>query len=88
MHCSPSAAGRRIGLNRSSLQELEHTIPAWLLTVVTLAVVGVGVAIAYRMYARQPIPVSAPVNVSGLTVAARNDLYGDGADGAWAAADR
>ena len=58
-------------------QEPEHAIPAWLLTVVTLAVVGVGVAIAYRMYALQPIPISAPVNVSGLTVAARNDLYGD-----------
>jgi NADH-quinone oxidoreductase subunit L len=57
--------------------EPEHALPAWLLTVVTLAVVGVGVAIAYRMYARQPVPVSAPVNVSGLTVAARNDLYGD-----------
>ena len=58
-------------------QEPEHALPAWLLTVVTLAVVGVGVGVAYRMYARQPVPVSTPVNVSGLTVAARNDLYGD-----------
>jgi NADH-quinone oxidoreductase subunit L len=80
-HESPSVMGwPMVVLAAGSIgghHEPEHALPAWLLTVVTLAVVGVGVAIAYRMYALQPIPVTAPVRVSGLTVAARNDLYGD-----------
>jgi NADH-quinone oxidoreductase subunit L len=46
------------------------------MTVITLAVVAVGVGIAYRMYATRPIPETAPQG-SALTVAARNDLYGD-----------
>ncbi|WP_019971633.1 NADH-quinone oxidoreductase subunit L [Mycobacterium sp. 141] len=56
--------------------EAEHGVPAWVVTVVVLAVVAVGIAIAYRMYARQPVPVDVPVG-SALTVAARRDLYGD-----------
>jgi NADH-quinone oxidoreductase subunit L len=36
----------------------------------------VGIAIAYRMYATRPVPEIAP-EASALTVAARNDLYGD-----------
>ncbi len=51
-------------------------IPAWVMTVITMAVVAAGVAIAYRMYATRPIPETAP-EASALTVAARNDLYGD-----------
>ena len=47
------------------------------MTVVTLAVVAIGVGIAYRMYATRPIPETAPEDVSALTVAARKDLYGD-----------
>ena len=47
------------------------------MTVVTLAVVAVGIGIAYRMYATRPIPQIAPERVSALTVAARRDLYGD-----------
>ena len=54
-----------------------RTAPAWVVTVVTLAVVAVGIAIAYRMYATRAVPEMAPAEVSALTVAARRDLYGD-----------
>jgi NADH-quinone oxidoreductase subunit L len=47
------------------------------MTTITLAVVAVGVGIAYRMYATRSIPETAPEKVSALTVAARRDLYGD-----------
>jgi NADH-quinone oxidoreductase subunit L len=58
--------------------EAEHlSVPVWALTVITLAVVAVGIGIAYRMYATRPIPVTAPQDVSALTMAARRDLYGD-----------
>jgi len=51
-------------------------MPAWVSTAITLAVVAVGVAVAYRMYGARPVPVAAPAG-SVLTVAARKDLYGD-----------
>ena len=57
--------------------QAEHAIPIWVMTTITLAVVAVGVGIAYRMYAMRPIPETAPDDVSALTVAARRDLYGD-----------
>jgi NADH-quinone oxidoreductase subunit L len=57
--------------------EAEHGTPAWIITVITLAVVAAGVAVAYRMYATRPVPAEAPEDVSVLTVAARKDLYGD-----------
>jgi NADH-quinone oxidoreductase subunit L len=57
--------------------EAAHPTPAWLSTTITLAVVAVGIAIAYRMYATQPVPAEPPTAVSPLTVAARRDLYGD-----------
>jgi NADH-quinone oxidoreductase subunit L len=50
--------------------------PAWVVTVVVLAVVAAGIAIAYRMYGTRPVPEEAPAG-SPLTVAARQDLYGD-----------
>ncbi|HEV7419304.1 MAG TPA: NADH-quinone oxidoreductase subunit L [Mycobacterium sp.] len=56
--------------------EAEHPVPVWVLTTITLAVIAVGIGIAYRMYATRPIPETAP-DASALTVAARNDLYGD-----------
>jgi NADH-quinone oxidoreductase subunit L len=56
--------------------EAEHSVPAWVMTAITLVVVAIGVGIAYRMYATRPIPEIAP-DGSALTVAARNDLYGD-----------
>ncbi|GLP76886.1 NADH-quinone oxidoreductase subunit L [Mycobacterium antarcticum] len=58
-------------------EETAHAIPVWLMTTITLAVVAVGVAVAYRKYATRPIPEVAPDDVSALTVAARRDLYGD-----------
>ncbi|MDT5095912.1 MAG: NADH-quinone oxidoreductase subunit [Mycobacterium sp.] len=57
-------------------EEAAHGLPAWVTTVFTLAVVAVGVGIAYRMYATKPVPEEVPVG-SALTVAARRDLYGD-----------
>jgi NADH-quinone oxidoreductase subunit L len=58
-------------------EEAAHVVPVWLMTTITLAVVAVGVAVAYRNYATRAIPEVAPENVSALTVAARRDLYGD-----------
>ncbi|HEX5144641.1 MAG TPA: NADH-quinone oxidoreductase subunit L [Mycobacterium sp.] len=52
-------------------------VAVWVLTVITLAVVAAGIGVAYRMYAREPVPVTAPREVSALTMAARHDLYGD-----------
>jgi NADH-quinone oxidoreductase subunit L len=57
-------------------EEAAHAMPTWVSSVVTLAVVGVGVVIAYRMYGTRPVPQAPPAG-SVLTVAARNDLYGD-----------
>ncbi|KOS54118.1 NADH-quinone oxidoreductase subunit L [Rhodococcus rhodochrous] len=57
--------------------EIEHLLPVWVITALTLAVVLTGVAVAYRQYARRDIPDAAPADVSAFTVAARRDLYGD-----------
>jgi NADH-quinone oxidoreductase subunit L len=43
---------------------------------VTLALVVLGFALAYLMYGRREVPVTAPAG-SPITVAARKDLYGD-----------
>ena len=56
--------------------EAEHATPAWVVTIVVLAVVAAGIAIAYRMYGTRPVPEDVPAG-SALTVAARQDLYGD-----------
>jgi NADH-quinone oxidoreductase subunit L len=58
-------------------EEAANALPTGVITVVALAVVAVGIAVAYRMYATSPIPRVAPVRVSALTTAARADLYGD-----------
>ncbi|KAA0097928.1 NADH-quinone oxidoreductase subunit L [Mycolicibacterium sp. P1-18] len=58
-------------------EEAAHAVPVWLMTTITLAVVAVGIAVAYRNYATRAIPEVAPDDVSALTVAARRDLYGD-----------
>ena len=57
--------------------EAEHIVPAWIITVTALGVVAIGIAVAYRLYALHNVPETAPLDVSALTVAARNDLYGD-----------
>jgi NADH-quinone oxidoreductase subunit L len=56
--------------------EAEHATPAWVVTIVVLAVVAAGIAIAYRMYGTRSVPEEVPAG-SALTVAARQDLYGD-----------
>ncbi|MDX1882148.1 NADH-quinone oxidoreductase subunit L [Mycolicibacterium sp. 120270] len=57
--------------------EEHHVLPAWVVTIIVLSVVAVGILIAYRMYAQKAVPDTAPEDVSVLTAAARNDLYGD-----------
>lgn len=54
-----------------------HAIPAWASGGITLAVVLTGCFWAYRMYGAKPVPITAPADVSALTVAARKFLYGD-----------
>ncbi|VEG44097.1 proton-translocating NADH-quinone oxidoreductase subunit L [Mycolicibacterium flavescens] len=56
--------------------EVHHVAPVWVVTTVILTVVAVGILIAYRMYGRKPVPEDVP-DGSALSVAARNDLYGD-----------
>ncbi|MFZ2178934.1 MAG: NADH-quinone oxidoreductase subunit L [Rhodococcus sp. (in: high G+C Gram-positive bacteria)] len=58
-------------------EHVEPPVPVWMTTVLILVVVLGGVAVAYRQYAAREIPDVAPAEVSALTVAARNDLYGD-----------
>jgi NADH-quinone oxidoreductase subunit L len=47
------------------------------LIAITLTFVAVGIAVAYVMYLRRPVPEVAPARVSFLTYAARRDLFGD-----------
>ncbi|MEO3756772.1 NADH-quinone oxidoreductase subunit L [Mycobacterium sp. B14F4] len=56
--------------------DIHHVAPVWVVTIVILSVVAVGIAVAYRMYGRRAVPDEVPAG-SALTVAARNDLYGD-----------
>ncbi|MEZ5186760.1 MAG: NADH-quinone oxidoreductase subunit L [Candidatus Nanopelagicales bacterium] len=51
-------------------------IPIPLISGATLALVIVGALLAYQQY-RRDVPITAPTSVSPLTVAARQDLYGD-----------
>jgi len=56
--------------------EHEPVLPVWLLMTLTLAVVVVGLVLAWRQYAMAPVPVLAPAGTA-LTRAARKDLYQD-----------
>jgi NADH-quinone oxidoreductase subunit L len=58
-------------------EEVTHAAPAWVSTALALGVVAIGIAVAYRLYAKTPIPRVAPVSVTALTTAVRNDFYGD-----------
>jgi NADH-quinone oxidoreductase subunit L len=55
----------------------EPPIPAIAISVMVLAVVAVGVAIAWFLVGRREVPREAPTDVSFATRAARADLYGD-----------
>ena len=57
--------------------EEAHVLPAWVVTALALAVVALGVGVAYRRYAMEPVPAHAPDSISPVTAAARADLYGD-----------
>ncbi|MEO6886643.1 MAG: NADH-quinone oxidoreductase subunit L [Jatrophihabitantaceae bacterium] len=54
-----------------------HTVSPTLLTLITLAVVLLGIAIAWIAYGTKPVPVEQPIGVSPITTAARKNLYGD-----------
>jgi NADH-quinone oxidoreductase subunit L len=54
----------------------ELPMPLWLLIAITLATVVAGVAVAWVMYGRRAVREDVPAG-NPLTVAARNDLYGD-----------
>ncbi len=56
--------------------QIHHVLPVWVVTAIVLSVVAVGIVIAYRMYGSRPVPEEVPAG-SALTVAARQDLYGD-----------
>jgi NADH-quinone oxidoreductase subunit L len=55
----------------------ELALPAWAYTLIVVAVVAVGFAIAWMLFGRRPVPREAPQRVSAVTRAARADLYGD-----------
>ncbi|ONM50104.1 NADH-quinone oxidoreductase subunit L [Nocardia donostiensis] len=55
----------------------EPALPVPVITALALTVVAAGVGLAYARYARREVPEAAPSEVTALTVAARNDLYGD-----------
>jgi NADH-quinone oxidoreductase subunit L len=54
----------------------EPVLPVWLLIALTLVLVAVGVALAFRTYAATPVPTVPPPS-NALVRAARRDLYQD-----------
>ena len=61
----------------SSVEEGAHTISPLVLTVLTLLVVGGGVAAGWLQFGARAVPTVAPTDVTPVTVAARRSLYGD-----------
>ncbi|MDT0200703.1 NADH-quinone oxidoreductase subunit L [Nocardioides sp. AE5] len=60
--------------------EMHHhdlPLPVIALTLIVVAVVALGVAVAWLTIGRNPVPRVAPTDVSVFTRAARADLYGD-----------
>jgi NADH-quinone oxidoreductase subunit L len=55
----------------------EPPFPAIVVTIATLAVVAVGVFIAYWLIGRRPVPVAAPEPVSAVVALARADVGGN-----------
>jgi NADH-quinone oxidoreductase subunit L len=54
-----------------------HALNKWLVGLVTLAVVLVGIGIAYLVFGQRRVPAARPLAVSPVTVAARRNLFGD-----------
>lgn len=52
-------------------------LPVIVITLITIAVVAAGVALAWVLVGKQEVPREAPADVSFATKAARADLYGD-----------
>jgi NADH-quinone oxidoreductase subunit L len=52
-------------------------VPAIVITLIVVAVVAVGVALAWFLVGKRDVPREAPTDVSFATKAARADLYGD-----------
>jgi NADH-quinone oxidoreductase subunit L len=57
--------------------KVDHVLPPIVVTIIVTAVSAVGVLLAYLQYSRKPVPTTAPVAVTPLTVAARKNLYFD-----------
>jgi NADH-quinone oxidoreductase subunit L len=55
----------------------DHLISPLVISLLTTATVAVGIYVAYELFAQRPVPVTAPVAVSPVTTAARNNLYAD-----------
>ena len=55
----------------------EPPLPVIVLTLITIAVVAAGVALAWVLVGQRDVPRTAPADVSFATRAARADLYGD-----------
>ncbi|GAA5145060.1 NADH-quinone oxidoreductase subunit L [Nocardioides marinquilinus] len=55
----------------------ELPVPAIVITLIVVLVVAAGVALAFLLYQKREVPRTAPTDVSFVTTAARNDLYGD-----------
>jgi NADH-quinone oxidoreductase subunit L len=60
-----------------SVEEGAHTMAPLVLTALTLLVIAGGVAAAWWLVGRKPVPVEQPLNVTPVTWAARRSLYGD-----------
>ncbi|MCW2714437.1 MAG: nuoL [Frankiales bacterium] len=58
-------------------EKADHVLEPIVVTLIVTLVSAVGVAVAYLQYARKPVPTTAPVAVTALTVAARKNLYFD-----------
>jgi NADH-quinone oxidoreductase subunit L len=55
----------------------DHLIAPVLVSIILTVLYAAGVVAAYLLYAKRPVPVTAPVAVSPLTTAARQNLYAD-----------
>src|SRR6478752_3508187 len=55
----------------------EPPLPAIAVTVIAVCVVAVGVAVAWFLVGKRPVPREAPQDVSWVTQAGRNEVYGN-----------
>ena len=60
-----------------SVEVGQHTMNPTVLTALTLLVVAGGATAAFAQFGRRPVPVTPPIAVTPMTVAARKNLYFD-----------